>query len=60
MTFFGPGNAYQVALGPTPRTVESIINVVDVTKTKFVAGVSGGVSIDTNSLVASESMKTDD
>ncbi len=59
MTHFGDANAYQVSLGPAPRAVESIINAVDVSKKRFVVGVSGGVSVDTAQLVSAQSVKTD-
>ncbi len=59
-THFGDANAYQVALGPAPRAVESIVNAVDVSAKRFVVGVSGGVSVDTNSLVSTQAIKVDD
>lgn len=60
LTHFGPDGAYQVALGPMPRAIESIVNVVDVSQRRFLTGVSGGVSVDTNSLVSEKFIKTDD
>ncbi len=60
MTHFGDAQAYQVALGPAPREVESVVNSIDVSDSRFVVGVSGGVSVDTGSLVESQSIKVDD
>ena len=60
MTHFGNSKAYQVTLGPVPREVESVVNAVDVNEKRFVVGVSGGVSVDTNSLVSAQSIKVDD
>lgn len=60
MTHFGVGGAYRVALGRAPRAVESVINAVDVSRERFLVGVSGGVSIDTNRLVSAQSIDIDE
>ena len=57
--FFGPRGEYQVALGIAPKQVESVINHRLVNRKHLVVGVSGGVSVDTHSLVQSAAMKTD-
>jgi truncated hemoglobin YjbI len=60
MTHFCKPEAYQLTLGPMPREIESIVNVVDISQTRFLTGVSGGVAIDTTRLVTPEFIKTDD
>ena len=51
MTFLADPDGYRVALGPQPKEVESVVNSVTVNKSRFFAGVSGGVSVDTSALV---------
>ncbi len=60
LTQFGPRGDYQVPTGPVAREVESIINCVDVNKQRFLVGVSGGVSIDTHSLIEQHPIQVDD
>jgi hypothetical protein len=46
-----------VATSPAPREVESVVNAVHVNRRRFVAGVSGGVAVDTTQLLSSESVQ---
>lgn len=52
--------ACAVATYPAPREVESVVNAVHVNRRRFVAGVSGGVAVDTTQLVSSESVQVAD
>ncbi len=56
---FSDGGAYQVTLGEAPREVESVINHRMINQKQIVAGVSGGVTVDTRSLVRRDSISTD-
>ncbi|MHB8970957.1 MAG: DUF1598 domain-containing protein [Pirellulaceae bacterium] len=60
MTFFVDPEGYRVALGPQPKEVESVVNSVTVRKNRFFAGVSGGVSVDTNAVVHTQAVRADD
>jgi len=60
MTHFRNPRACPVALGPTPREVESVINSVVVDPRRIVAGVSGGVSVDVGELVKADAITIDD
>ena len=65
MTFFGPAPAngssvYQVALATAPKQVETVINHRVIGGKHIVAGVSGGVAVDTTKLVQPGAIKTDD
>jgi hypothetical protein len=60
MTHFAGPDGYQVLLGPLPQEVESVVNSVTVDKSRFFAGVSGGVSVDTGALVRADAVRVDD
>jgi hypothetical protein len=60
LTHFDDPRGYQVALGEAPRQVESVINHRVIDRKHIVAGVSGGVAVDTRPLVSSTAIKTDD
>jgi hypothetical protein len=60
MTHFQDPAACQVALGPLPREIESVVNSIVLNRTQIIAGVSGGVAVDTNSLVDPQTIKIDD
>lgn len=51
---------YRVPLDAAPRQVESVINHRLIQRTRIVAGVSGGVAVDTRPLVAGDRIRTDD
>lgn len=57
--FFGSQGKYQVELGAAPKQVESVINHRLIDRKHLVVGVSGGVNVDTNSLVKASGIKTD-
>lgn len=58
-THFGTEGAYQPRLDHAPREVETIVNYRVVRGKHIVAGISGGVSVDTGALVG-KNTKTDD
>ena len=61
MTYFAdPEHGYQVTLGPLPQQVESVISSVTINRNRFIAGVSGGVSVDTRALVRTDAVEVDD
>ena len=60
MTHFAGPDGYQVLLGPPPQEVESVVNSVMVNRSRFFAGVSGGVSVDTGALVSADAVRVDD
>lgn len=60
MTYLGDPAGYPVTLGPLPQQVESVINSVTIKRNQFIAGVSGGVSVDTSALVKPEAVRVDD
>jgi hypothetical protein len=60
MPYFGPNGKYQPQLGLSPMQVESVINHRVMTKSKFVAGVSGGVTVDPKEYVTAENIKLDE
>ena len=60
MTHFKDPQACQVALGPAPKEVESVINSLVLKRTQIIAGVSGGVAVDTRAIVDPQAVKTDD
>jgi hypothetical protein len=53
-------DACPVRLGPLPREVESVINAIELNRKTLLAGVSGGVAVDTRSLVKSDAIRVDD
>jgi hypothetical protein len=60
MTHFGPSGRHEVALGLTPREVDTVINHRVVNQRRIVAGVSGGVSAVPGTYVTRSAIKTDD
>lgn len=59
LTHFLDTQRYQVELGAAPTEVETIINHRVFHQKHIVAGVSGGVTVDTNGLVKRGAIKTD-
>lgn len=57
---FRPSNGYRVALAAAPREVESVLNHRVINQRQIVAGVSGGVAVDTRSVVRRDALRTDD
>jgi hypothetical protein len=47
-------------LGPCPKEVDSVINSVTLDRSQFIAGVSGGVSVDTGAMVARQAVVSDE
>jgi hypothetical protein len=58
MTCFADPNAYQVELGPAPKTVQSVVNFRNINGI-IVAGVSGGVVVAPAGLVAPQAVRTE-
>ena len=59
LTCFGDPDQYQVALGPAPRSVESVINHRKVGGKHLIVGVSGGVRAQPIRYVRGEAMQGD-
>ncbi len=59
MTCFGKPEAYQVELGPAPKTVQSVANYRVVNQKTIIAGVSGGVRVDPHRLVTQQAVQVD-
>jgi hypothetical protein len=59
MPFLGPDGSYEILRGHVPAEVDSILNHRIVDRTRFVVGVSGGVSVDTRSLVEPQRLEVD-
>jgi hypothetical protein len=57
---FGPKGQYQPLLGEAPKQVETVINDRVMSRTKFVAGVSGGVTVEPQAFVRPENVKLDE
>jgi hypothetical protein len=60
MTCFGAPGSFPVALGAAPKAVDSVVNYRVINGVNIVAGVSGGVAVDPNSLVSPQSIRLDD
>ncbi|MBW3597126.1 MAG: DUF1598 domain-containing protein, partial [Planctomycetes bacterium] len=60
MPHFGPEGAYAPSLGHAPAQVESVVNHRVMNRTKFVAGVSGGVTVEPQQFVKAENVKLDE
>ena len=60
MTHFGPQGAYAVQTSPAPTDVDTIMNMRVIDKKHIIAGVSGGVSVDTSAFVTDENIQVDD
>ena len=59
MAHFDDPTAYIVPLGTSPKQVDSVINHRMMDRRRIVAGVSGGVSVDTGPLVARRAIQVD-
>ena len=53
-------HACPVRLGPLPSEVESVINSIELDRQTLLAGVSGGVAVDTRALVNPDAIRVDD
>lgn len=60
MTCFNDAEQYRAALGPAPRSVETVINHRVVNGRHIIAGVSGGVHVAPWSLTKASAIKVDD
>jgi hypothetical protein len=60
LTHFRDKQACPVTLSQAAEEVDSVINHVEIRRSQFVAGVSGGVSVDTSKMVRQDAIKTDD
>jgi hypothetical protein len=60
MTCFLDPEQYQVALGPAPQQVETVINHKVINQKFIVVGVSGGVHVQPANFVSNEAIKTDE
>jgi hypothetical protein len=59
LTHWGDPEQYQVARGTAPRRVDTIINH-RLVGNRVIAGVSGGVTVDTARLVRADAIQVDD
>ena len=59
LTYFGDERGFPLTIGPVPKEVDSVVNSVTLDRSLFVAGVSGGVSVDTGSVVAKPAVVSD-
>jgi hypothetical protein len=59
LTHFDNPQGYQVELGTAPTEVETVINHRVLRRTQIVAGVSGGVSVDSGPFVRGSAIRTD-
>ena len=59
MTCFGDPAQYQVAMGPAPQMVDTIINHRVVNQKHIIVGVSGGVRVEPWTFVKGEAIETD-
>ncbi len=57
MTCWGSQDAYPVALGQPPKTVETVVRCRVIHGVHIVAGVSGGVTVNPGTLTAKNAMK---
>lgn len=60
MPHFGPGGAYQPTLGHAPEQVETVVNHRLMSRAKFVAGVSGGVTVQPRDFLKADNVKLDE
>ncbi|MEZ6072438.1 MAG: DUF1598 domain-containing protein [Pirellulales bacterium] len=60
MQLFGPAGDYEVPLGHTPQTVETVLAHRVVDRRRIIAGVSGGVMLDVGKLVDRAALETSD
>lgn len=59
MVCFRDPHQYQVARGPAPKSVETVMNHRVVNRTNILAVVSGGVTVNCRSLVDAKAIETD-
>jgi hypothetical protein len=59
MTCFDDPKQYRVALGYAPATVQSVMNHRELSRTQFVAAVSGGVRFECGNLVQPAAIQQD-
>jgi hypothetical protein len=59
LTHFGPRGPYTVPLGESPRRVESVVSQRVLGGRHWIAGVSGGVSVDLRQLVSASALRPD-
>jgi hypothetical protein len=59
-TYFGPTGAYQVPLGATPASVETVVNHRLINGKHVVAGISGGVHVSPVSMIRRSAIRLDD
>ncbi len=59
MTHFGDKDAFAIELAPAPREVDTVINHRVINRVHVVAGVSGGVRVDPQPLVAGTAVQAD-
>lgn len=57
MSHFRDPQACPVPLGPLPQEVDSVINVIELSRKTLLAGVSGGVAVDTRPLVRPDAVR---
>ena len=59
MLYFGDANGYQVTQGPVAGEVETIMNHRIIDGKHIIAGVSGGVSVNTKEFFSAKSVQLD-
>lgn len=59
MTCLGDPKQFKVATGYAPKSVQSVVNHRTLTRTQFVAAVSGGVRFEASDLVKSAALQSD-
>jgi hypothetical protein len=60
MTHFRDADACPVTLSQAAKEVDSVIHHVEIKRSQFIAGVSGGVSVATSQVVRKQAIQTDD
>ena len=60
LSFFVDDGKYQVDRGIAPREVESVVNYRVIDRRHLIAGVSGGVTVDTGPFVRADRVQEDD
>ncbi len=60
MPYFGPQGQYQPTLGHAPTQVDTVVNDRVMSRTKFVAGVSGGVTVQAREFVTPDNIQLDE
>jgi hypothetical protein len=59
MTHFGPGGEYSPTFATAPKEVESVMNHRVIGDKHVIAAVSGGVRVETSTVAAKDTVKTD-